>query len=178
MGMEAVLCTLSPKRLALIEDDPGVLEELLAARHDEDTPIPGLLDLGKTWHALDVLLGDGRDPVLGDAIVARTGVKLKARSGFGQARLLAPPRVVDVAKQLAALPAAFVAERYPSLYGKQVHGDWGQEIVGAGDNKWLRDKVTARRALELSTLTEAMASLTALYAQAAASRHSVISVIT
>ena len=174
--MEAVLCALSPKRLAMIEEDPSVLKELLEARFDEDS-IPGLLDLGKTWHALDVMLGDGADPVLGDAIVARTGVKLKARGSFGAALRLAPPRVLEVANKLAALPATFVADSYPRLLGKDVHGGWGQDVVGTGDTKWLREKITAQRVSEIATLEAALKAVVELYAQAATSKHSMMSVI-
>jgi len=41
MGMDALLCSLSPKRLAMIEEDPEVLSELIEARHDSE--IPGLV---------------------------------------------------------------------------------------------------------------------------------------
>src|SRR5688572_23362459 len=85
VGMDALLCTLSPKRLALIEDDPDVLTELIEARHEQQ--IPGLLDLGNTWHALDIMLGDGKDEVLADALVARNGKKMKAGATHGKARM-------------------------------------------------------------------------------------------
>src|SRR5689334_6451383 len=101
MGMDGILCSLSPKRVEMLEEDPEVLQDLLDARHEED--IPGLLDLGKTWHALDILLGDGKHEVLADAIVGRTGKKLKASGSFGKARILSPARVAEIAKALAQL---------------------------------------------------------------------------
>src|SRR5689334_7463600 len=98
--MDVLLCSLSAKRLAMIEEDPGVLADLISERHDVD--IPGLYDLGKTWHALDILLGEGREAVLGDAILARSGNKMPTGVKL-QARMLQPPRVALIAKALGEL---------------------------------------------------------------------------
>ena len=52
--MHAILITMSSKRLAQIQEDPDTLADVLEARHE--TEIPGLLDLGTAWNALDTLL--------------------------------------------------------------------------------------------------------------------------
>ena len=175
MGMDALLCSLSAKRLALIEEDPEVLGELIEARHEAQ--IPGLLDLGKTWHALDIMLGDGKDPVLADTLVARNGKKLKAGAQHGKARMITAVRVAEIAKALLALPASVVTERYATLYGKTVHGGYGQELVAPDDKDWLREKVEQNQKAEIAELTEAFAAVVALYKQAAAAKHSMMSVI-
>jgi hypothetical protein len=175
MGMDALLCSMSPKRLAMIEEDPEVLSELIEARHDSE--IPGLLDLGNTWHALDILLGDGKDDVLADALVARNGKKLKAEAAHGKARMIGASRVAEIAKALSALPETLVADRYGALYGKTVHGGYGQEMVAPDDKQWLRDKVIKNQATEIEKLTEAFVSVVALYTDAAAKKHSMMSVI-
>ena len=173
--MDALLCTLSPKRLALIEEDPDVLTELIEARAEQE--IPGLLDLGNTWHALDIMLGDGKDEVLADALVARNGKKMKAGAAHGKARMIGAARVAEIAKALSALPATLVKDRYASLYGKTVHGGYGQEMIAPDDKQWLIDKITKNQQAEIEELTEAFAAVVELYVQAAAQKHSMMSVI-
>jgi hypothetical protein len=173
--MDALLCSLSPKRLALIEEDPDVLTELIEARAEQQ--IPGLLDLGNTWHALDIMLGDGKDEVLADALVARNGKKMKAGGAHGKARMIGAVRVAEIAKALSVLPATMVKDRYPSLYGKTVHGGYGQELIAPDDKDWLRDKITKNQKVEIDELTEAFAAVVALYKAAAESKHSMMSVI-
>lgn len=173
--MDALLCSLSPKRLALIEEDPEVLTELIEARKEQE--IPGLLDLGNTWHALDIMLGDGKDEVLADALVARNGKKMKAGGAHGKARMIGAVRVAEISKALSALPASFVKDRYPQLHGKTVHGGYGQEAVAPGDNNWLREKVETNQKAEINELTEAFAAVVMLYKQAAAAKYSMMSVI-
>jgi uncharacterized protein DUF1877 len=173
--MDALLCSLSPKRVTLLEEDPEVLQELIEARHEQE--IPGLLDLGKTWHALDIMLGDGKDVVLSDALVARSGKKLKAGGKHGNARLIGAGRVAEIAKALAALPATLVEERYTALHGKTVHGGYGQDAVSDDDKEWLRDKIQKQQAKEIAELTEALAKVVELYTKAAAAKHSMMSVI-
>jgi hypothetical protein len=175
MGMDALLCSMSPKRLAMIEEDPEVLSELIEARHDGE--IPGLLDLGNTWHALDIMLGDGKDDVLADALVARNGKKLKAEAAHGKARMIGAGRVAEIAKALSELPATLVADKYATLFGKTVHGGYGQEMVAPDDKQWLRDKITKNQKIEIDKLTEAFAAVVALYTDAAAKKHSMMSVI-
>jgi len=125
MGMYGVMITLSPKRLAQIESDPETLEDVLEARHE--TQIPGLLDLGVTWDALDLILSDrGKDTVLGDAILGRSGRELDVETeSLKSARLLDAKRVVEIAKKLEGLGAGHVKDRYGSLAGTKVHGNLG-----------------------------------------------------
>ncbi len=104
-----ILIACSPKRIAQITEDPETLEDVIDAR--DETDIPGLLDLGSAWQALDSLLSDsGKHGVLGDAVLARTGKELDDVS-FDEARLLPPPRVAEIAQALAALPKTVIAER-------------------------------------------------------------------
>ena len=107
--MHGILISCSQKRISQLEEDPETLEDVVDAR--TETQIPGLLDLGSSWDALDLLLSQrGKDAVLGDAVLARTGREL-ADVAFEEARLIPPPRVAEVAKALAALPANIIAER-------------------------------------------------------------------
>ena len=169
--MDAILCSLSAKRLAMIEEDPEVVADLVDARDDD---IPGLLDLGNTWHALDVLLGEGKNALLGDAVLARTGTKL---AGGSKAKLLAPARVAEIAKALSALPPTHVRDKFKSLAGKQVHGNYGDDPGAEDDTAYLKEKVQKRRAEEIEELSEALESLTALYVEAAKGNQSMLMVI-
>jgi hypothetical protein len=174
--MDTILCTLSDKRLAQLEADPDLLTELLAARRE--TEIPGLLDIGKTWEALDLLISDrGKEPVLKDAVLGRTGRKLRAAAGFGPARLLDPKRVAEVAVALARLPPGLVKEGYPRLYGKSIHGNYGQEIAAPDDVKFLREKVKQTHEREVAELESTLSRIKALYVRAAEAGHSMMSVV-
>jgi hypothetical protein len=62
-----------------------------------------------------ILSGRGRDEVLGDALLARSGKNLSVDNAFEQARVLSPQRVAEVAAKLAELPAATVKERAQQL---------------------------------------------------------------
>lgn len=109
-----ILIALSSKRLALLESEPETLEDVVEARHED--AIPGLLDLRTDWETLDMLMsGRGRDEVLGDALLARSGKDLSVDNAFEQARVLPPHRVAEVAAKLAALPVATVRERAEQL---------------------------------------------------------------
>ncbi|MEO6772339.1 MAG: DUF1877 family protein [Kofleriaceae bacterium] len=124
--MYGVMITLSPKRLTQLESDPETLEDVLEARHE--TEIPGLLDLGVTWDALDVILSDrGKDAVLGDAVLGRSGRPLAVEGSFQSARVLDAKRVAEVAKKLEGLGATHVKDRYPSLAAAKVHGKLGAQ---------------------------------------------------
>jgi hypothetical protein len=126
MGMYGVMITLSPKRLAQLEGDPETLEDVLEARHD--TEIPGLLDLGVTWDALDVIFSDrGKDEVLGDAVLGRSGRPLEVEGSFQSARVLDAKRVAEIAKKLEGLASAHIKDRYPSLAAAKVHGKLGAD---------------------------------------------------
>src|SRR5260221_8503771 len=124
MGMYGVLITLSPKRLAQLEEDPDTLSDVLEARHEGE--IPGLLDIGKTWDALDVIVSDrGKDAVLGDTVLGRSGRNLDAEGDFDSARVLAPARVAEIAAKLEALAPTHVKDRYAALATSNVHGNFG-----------------------------------------------------
>lgn len=172
MGMDAILCSLSAKRLAMIEEDPEVVQDLLDARHESE--IPGLLDLGNTWHALDVLLGEGKNAVLGDAVLLRTGNRLP---GAAKARLLQPARVAEVAKALAALSTGHVRDKFATLAGKSVHGNYGDDGGTEDDTAYLREKVSTRQTMEIKELSEALVSLCALYVEAAKGKHAMLMAI-
>jgi Domain of unknown function (DUF1877) len=110
----AILIALSSKRLTLLESEPEMLEDVVEARHDE--PIPGLLDLKTHWETLDLLLsGRGREEILGDALLARTGKRFDAGDAFEQAKVLSPGRVAEIAAKLADVPKDLVAERFKQL---------------------------------------------------------------
>lgn len=171
--MDVLLCSLSAKRLAMLEEDPDVLAELITARHEVE--IPGLFDLGKTWHALDLILGEATDPLLGDAVLARSGPKLKGRGA--QARVLQPARVALIDKALTELPTSTVKDRYATLYGKEVHGGYGQEICGPNETSYIREQVKKIHAKEIRELELALAGVTALYTSAVGQKQSMMSVI-
>jgi hypothetical protein len=92
--MFGILITLSPKRLAVLEEDPETLIDVVESRDEQ--PIPGLLDIGNAWDALDIMLSDrGKDALLGDAVLGRSGRKF----GDGSARVLGRARVAEIAKR-------------------------------------------------------------------------------
>jgi hypothetical protein len=130
MGMQGILLALSPERLAMIDDDPDLLVEVIDARRQER--IPGLLELGKAWHALDLLLGEE----LGDAILARSGRRFGPELGLGRGRLLEPSRVVELARALDGLPASLVTDRYPTLRGRNAHGGYGARDQEASETEY------------------------------------------
>jgi hypothetical protein len=174
--MSAVLCTLSSARLAKLEANPELVRELLDARHD--TEIPGLLDLGKTWDALRLLLeGDSADGPIGDAIVARSGKQIGPRMAYGRARLLDAKRVREVAAALEALPEGIVDARYTTLAAREVHGGWGKEVSAPGDTKYLRDQAREGQAREKAELRRMLDRVKELYQRAAAAGHAMLSVI-
>jgi hypothetical protein len=178
MGMELVLCAMSAKRRAMLDEEPSLLRELLSARHEGK--VPGLLDLDKTWEALDRVLskkGKSVDPLMGDVILARTGVKSKARAGFGNARILEPKRVAEIAAALDKLEdlMSLVEDRYDELAG--AHGGWGEHRAAKGDSKWLREKAKEGRATEVKTLVEMLDAVISLYAEAAQAEQSMLSIV-
>jgi hypothetical protein len=117
-----ILIALSAKRLALLESEPDTLEDVVEARHEE--PIPGLLDLGTHWEALDMVLsGRGRDELLGDVLLARSGKPLSVDNAFELAMVLSPQRVAEVAAKLAELGAQTFRERASQLGKTKALGD-------------------------------------------------------
>lgn len=158
--MYGILITLSQKRLAQLEGDPETLEDVVDARHE--TAIPGLLDIGKAWDALDVLLSDrGKDPLLGDAVLARSGAKLKSAVSFEAARVIGPARVAEVAKKLSTLPASHVRDRYPVLAELDIHGKFGE----------------THDAEEIEAMQILMTRVIALYQEAAKAKHSMLTIL-
>lgn len=166
MGMSGVLLALSAKRQAMLGEDPELLAEVIESRHDDD--IPGLLDLGESWHALDLLLGGEGDPLRGEIILARGGRKFGPDFAFGRGRLLAPPRVAEVSKVLATLVAADIVDAgWKGLAAKQPHGG-----EGPAD-----DKSAADAADERADLADAMEELQEFYAAAAKRGDAVLALV-
>lgn len=167
MGMSGILCALSEKRLALLSEEPSLISELIQSRKDQ--PIPGLLDLEKSWDALDVILSNrGADALLGDAILVRRGRPIGPKLTFGPARLLPAPRVVEIAAALRALPADVVASRYSRLARFQLHGGFGKAQPAADDTAYLRERAEAERNEEIALLDRTLVKVRALYEEAAA----------
>jgi hypothetical protein len=137
MGMNGVLCALSEARRAMLEEDPDLLQEVIAHRHRER--IPGLLDLDKAWMALDILLGEDQDAVLGDAVLGRSGPKFGPKLSYGRGRLLLPDRVAAVAAALGALPEGLVDQRYDLLAGREVHGGYGPKPLALGPAEYAQE---------------------------------------
>jgi hypothetical protein len=153
-----VLCTLSEKRLRQIEASPELVPELVGARSDGD--VPGLLDLDEKWDALDVLLSDrGRDPILGDAILARSGRAIGPDLTYGKARILTAKRVAEIAAAIRRLSRDVVRARFESLHEKAVHGDFGREDDDAEE------------------LGAALAEVVELYAAAAEAGHGMLAAV-
>jgi uncharacterized protein DUF1877 len=151
--MHGILITLSPKRLTVLEEDPETLIDVVDSRDEQ--PIPGLLDIGNAWDALDVMLSDrGKDALLGDTVLGRSGRKF----GETAARVLGPARVTEIAKRLETLPPSHVKERYGALAGAKVHGKVGAEP----DDE------------ELEALQILLVRVVALYRDAAKQQHSML----
>ena len=141
MGMDGYLCALSAARAAQLDARPGQLLDVFGLRDGEAV---GVLDLGKAWDALDIILSDrGDDSLLGDAVLARSGKPMKAAGAYGPASFLLPSRVARIAAALGKVPARRVRDRYGELYGKNVHGGYGQEVCASDEIKYIREKVAA-----------------------------------
>jgi hypothetical protein len=150
----AILIALSPKRQTLLESEPETLEDVVEARHDE--PIPGLLDLNTHWETFDTLLsGRGRDEILGDALLARTGKRFNAGDAFEQAKILSPQRVAEVAVKLAEFPKDTILDRFKQLAEAKTPGK-------------------AANAKALAALEAMYDKLLALYADAAKNKQSML----
>lgn len=109
VGISYCLCPLSSKRLALLEEDPELVNELT-----EDA-VPDMLDLGADGFALDgILLFAGRSSsassAIRDAVFAHGGRQL-GEPGHA-ARVHSPARVVEVHEALEALPEDAIARHY------------------------------------------------------------------
>jgi hypothetical protein len=140
--------------------------------------VRGLLRLGKAWHALDILLSrEGEDPLLGDAVLARSGTSMRAEGGYGKAKFLPPARVAKVAAALARLPAGLIHDRYGELFGTNVHGNYGQESCAPDEIAFIRERVAETQRAEIAELEGTLAKLKALYADAAKAGHGVMAVV-
>lgn len=96
------LCPLSAKRLAMLEEDPDLVNDLA------ESEIPDLLDLGPEGFELDgILLFTGRDPAVRDAVFAQTGRDL-GEVGEG-VRVHTPERVAEIHAALSKLPPDVIA---------------------------------------------------------------------
>ena len=103
-AQEVVLCALSQKRLQMLEDEPGLVDDLLDARHDQK--IPGLLDLGSTGGELAALVSAG-ETAFADALAGQKG---RALAGTA-ARVLGAGDVRKLSKALASVDNAWVEAR-------------------------------------------------------------------
>jgi len=152
-----ILIALSSKRLALLQDEPETLEDVIEARHEDE--IPGLLDMQTHWETLDMLVsGKGRDPLLGDAFLARSGKPLSVDTAFEQALVLGPARVAEVAAKLAEVPVTLLRERYKQL----------EEAKNPGK------PVNPKKAAEIELLYEEIVDL---YVEAAKQKQSMLAVL-
>jgi hypothetical protein len=172
-SMHVVLCALSPARQAMLEEEPELLDEILSSRRE--VAIPGLIDLGKTWDALDRLVTGGRpEGPLADAVLGRGGRPFGKGGAIGRPRLLDAKRVVAVHAALAELPADVVRQRYGSLAGKAVHAGYGQEVAAPDDTAYLKKKVAETTAREIGELEAVMVTLRETYAKASKSGHAML----
>jgi len=173
MGIGVVLCALSPTRQDLLEKEPELLEEVLESR--KEVAIPGLVDVGNAWDALDkILAGPKGEGVLADAVLGRSGKPFGRRGNFGKPKLLEAARVKEVAAALDVLPDDFVARRYASLAGQNVQGDWGQEVAADDDPPYLKKKVQETREREMTELGALFGRLREAYRNAAKSGHAML----
>lgn len=143
MSIAYRLCPLSSKRLALIETDTDLVNDL-----DEET-VPELLDLGPAGFELDaILLFVGRGKLVRDAVFAQSGREL-GEAGAG-IRVHTAERVAEIHAALAALPDDTVARHFEAA-----RGALGSRLPAGPDS--------VRR------FTDLFERLRAVYAQASAS---------
>ena len=166
--MYGILCTLSPKRLAQIVEEPDLVEEIVEAISDEE--IPGSLELQKAWHALDLLLCDGEDgSTLSPAMVGRGGQAIGPSLSFSPAHILSSETVQKIAAAFAGLSPTVVADRYDELAKSAVHGGYG----GTAPNPELPSELEKRNS-EIAYLNEMLADVVKLYRKAADDGHSML----
>lgn len=180
MGMTGILCALSAKRRAILEEDPDLLSDVIGARHQER--IPGLLELDKAWDALDAILGEDEDPLLGDAVLARTGSPFGSDMSFGPARLLEPDRVKAIAEALEKLPGELVEDRYALLGARTTHGGYGPKVRSPGPTEYAEelealDLEQDDEVAEREELTARLERITAFYREAAQRGDAVIAIV-
>ena len=140
-----------------------------------EVAIPGLVDLGSAWDALDRLVTAGKaDGPLADAVLGRTGRPFGLRGAVGRPRLLDKTRVAEISAALAALPADVVRQRYKTLAGKNVHGDYAHDVAEPDDPPYLKQKVQETADREIAELDTFFKSLRETYAKAAAAGHAIL----
>lgn len=171
MGTSGILCTLSEPRVRILGSNPDLIRELIEARHDSE--IPGLLDLGETWDALDFLLSErGVNAVLGDAILARRGVTFgpvlgagaqETAGGGSKARILSIDQVREVNEALKRLPAGLVKARYADLRGRDIQGGYSAPSEDPSES--------------IEELEEALDDVKDLFQRAADQGHAMLSVL-
>lgn len=176
MAERAILCTLSSHRTEQIFSDLAVVDDLLEAPADLD--IPGLLDLGTTWDALDLLLSErGEHPLLGDAILARTGQCLPPAGCGRHPRVLDPDRVARITTALAEVPEDLIPIRYPDLFGRNVQGNYGQSLCAPDAPEDSRTRMQRDRIMETAELDAMFRAVWNLYDRASRDRHGMLSLV-
>ncbi|MFK8001085.1 MAG: DUF1877 family protein [Polyangiales bacterium] len=178
MGMYGVLCSLSAKRRALLEDDTSLVLEALHERRS----VPGLLSLDKSWDALDKMLANGtsKKSAARDAILGHNGSEFGQSLGFDVPKLLEAKRVKAVAKALAGLPEGFIKENYAALESLDVHGEFGRRRPGAVND--YKEELEALGLSEevpedLTYLSDVFVRVVKFYAGAAEREEAVIALI-
>lgn len=178
MGMYGVLCSLSAKRRALLEDDTSLVLEALHERR----VVPGLLSIEKSWDALDKILAHGatKKSAAKDAILGHGGSEFGQSLGFDTPKLLEAKRVKAVAKALAELPEDFIKENYSALESLDVHGEFGRRRAGAvNDYKEELDALGLSEEVpeDLTYLSDVFVRVVKFYAGAAEREEAVITLI-
>jgi hypothetical protein len=160
----------------MLEEEPELLLDVIEARHRER--IPGLLDLDKAWHALDLMLGADEDDLLGDAVLARSGKKFGPEISYGRGRLLSASRVAKVSRALDALAESLVEDRYEDLRGKEVHGGYGPKEEGPAEYaEELEELGDDEEKTEREELTTRFESLRAFFREASKRGDAVLSIV-
>jgi hypothetical protein len=105
VGITYRLCPLSRKRLAILEADPELVNELV------EGDVPGVLDLGSEGFELDgILLFAARDKAIRDAVFAQTGRAIgDPNDGI---RVHTAKRVLQIHQALSALPSDVIARHH------------------------------------------------------------------
>ncbi|HXU03894.1 MAG TPA: hypothetical protein VN903_23190, partial [Polyangia bacterium] len=86
-------------------------------------------------------------------------------------------RVAKIAAALAKLPARVVRDRYGELFGKTVHGNYGQETCADDEIAFIREQVAETQRREIEELEGKLTKLIALYAAAAKAGDGMMAVV-
>jgi len=114
MGITLAICRLSPKREAMLREDPTLVWEL-------SREVSGYLVVGKAWDALRVAV-QPFDAVVSKLFAGSLGKSFGEPGAFGKPRIMPNAEVRQVALAMTNVPARFVADRLESLRGVDVHG--------------------------------------------------------